>query len=219
MEKVGRKQAKEQGLVKYFTGSVCPRGHISYRYVSTGGCCECCAQRAKDPTNLARLLKWRESNPETSAEAIRVYREKNRFSLREKGMKYYWDNRDICLERSRQYSNKNREKVASRVKQWRENNRESRVASEAKRRARKRMAAGSFDRDDVLGLIEKQDRRCVYCRSDITAGYHVDHVMPLALGGSNDLSNLQVLCPTCNLSKGALHPAEYEIRIGFCKRR
>ena len=30
---------------------------------------------------------------------------------------------------------------------------------------------------------------------------HIDHIVPLAAGGSNELSNLRVLCRACNLSK------------------
>ena len=35
------------------------------------------------------------------------------------------------------------------------------------------------------------------------AGFHIDHVLPVALGGSNDEANLQVSHPACNLAKGA----------------
>lgn len=40
-------------------------------------------------------------------------------------------------------------------------------------------------------------------------GYHVDHIQPLALGGSNDKTNLQLLCPTCNTKKSAKHPIDF----------
>jgi 5-methylcytosine-specific restriction endonuclease McrA len=32
---------------------------------------------------------------------------------------------------------------------------------------------------------------------------HIDHIVPLAKGGKNELDNLQLLCGKCNLKKGA----------------
>ncbi|MCK8788014.1 HNH endonuclease, partial [Roseomonas sp. NAR14] len=44
---------------------------------------------------------------------------------------------------------------------------------------------------------------------------HVDHYVPLALGGSNDRSNLRLLHAACNLSKGARHPIEHGRSLGL----
>ena len=43
--------------------------------------------------------------------------------------------------------------------------------------------------------------------------YHVDHVIPLILGGSNGPENLVIACPRCNLSKGAKMPHEFSERL------
>ena len=47
--------------------------------------------------------------------------------------------------------------------------------------------------------------RCEYCRKpDLvsTYGYHVDHIIPLQHGGTDDLTNLAWACFECNVSKG-----------------
>lgn len=46
---------------------------------------------------------------------------------------------------------------------------------------------------------------CAKCAAHVTqrSGVHVDHVVPLARGGSNGRENLQILCAACNLAKGA----------------
>ena len=56
--------------------------------------------------------------------------------------------------------------------------------------------------------VYARDRgNCAHCGAGITmelkADGHIDHIVPLAAGGSNDLVNLQLLCKTCNLKKGA----------------
>jgi 5-methylcytosine-specific restriction endonuclease McrA len=37
----------------------------------------------------------------------------------------------------------------------------------------------------------------------------------VALGGTNDISNIQLLCPKCNLSKHKKHPQEYAKEHGM----
>lgn len=47
METTKRRDAAIMGLSKYFTGTVCNRGHLSERYVSTGQCVECLSETRK----------------------------------------------------------------------------------------------------------------------------------------------------------------------------
>ncbi len=54
---------------------------------------------------------------------------------------------------------------------------------------------------EVRAYVFQRDRhQCQSCGRQGT-GLQIDHIVPLALGGSNDLSNLQVLCGTCNRRK------------------
>jgi hypothetical protein len=50
-------------------------------------------------------------------------------------------------------------------------------------------------------VFERDNWSCLRCQSvsDLT----VDHIRPRALGGTDDLPNLQTLCRSCNSSKGA----------------
>ena len=62
-------------------------------------------------------------------------------------------------------------------------------------------------------LLEHQRFKCAapHCRKALGARktYHLDHIMPFALGGLHDDSNLQILCAHCNVSKHAKHPDDW----------
>lgn len=49
---------------------------------------------------------------------------------------------------------------------------------------------------------------CALC-GETQAKFHLDHIIPRSRGGSDDASNRQWLCATCNLAKGALTPDEF----------
>jgi 5-methylcytosine-specific restriction endonuclease McrA len=63
---------------------------------------------------------------------------------------------------------------------------------------------GTYSAAEVRGLIVMQHHLCKLCNRHLgITGYHVDHVVSLARGGMNVRSNLQILCPACNLRKGS----------------
>ena len=54
-----------------------------------------------------------------------------------------------------------------------------------------------------LNLFLKRKGSCASCHQKIDAGkaWDIDHILPLALGGTNEPENLQILCRPCHQSK------------------
>lgn len=49
-------------------------------------------------------------------------------------------------------------------------------------------------------LVARDEERCRGCEA--TDDLTIDHLVPASRGGSNALSNLQLLCAPCNFAKG-----------------
>lgn len=65
-------------------------------------------------------------------------------------------------------------------------------------------------RRELIGLRQKQQRgKCYWCGALLDSSYHLDHVIPISRGGTNDPSNLVLACPPCNLSKSDKLPHEW----------
>lgn len=92
------------------------------------------------------------------------------------------------------------------------------VTNTRNRRAKKRGNGGKHTAADIEELYRKQKGKCANCRVALRKKYHVDHVMPICLGGSNGPENLQLLCAPCNQRKSGKDPAEWAQQNGklFC---
>lgn len=135
---------------------------------------------ARDPELYkAKNARWR---VKTSYEWSRLYPDRRRKSDRLR----YKLNPDKFREKNRKFHNSRPE---------------IRYLLNAKRRARKYAAKGSHTINDLKILFNKQKAKCC-CGATLSKGYTVDHKNPLSRGGSNWPRNLQLLCRSCNSSKG-----------------
>lgn len=65
-------------------------------------------------------------------------------------------------------------------------------------------------------LLKRQHYRCPYCKNRITSkSADIDHINPLARGGSDNLANLQATCRRCNRRKSAKSPSLFARQMGY----
>lgn len=95
------------------------------------------------------------------------------------------------------------------TKEWRKANPEKARQQWRLRKARRRGAEGAYTLAELQALAERQRHRCAECKTSIKRKFHVDHIMPLVRGGSNRISNIQLLCAPCNQRKQARHPLDW----------
>lgn len=202
----------------FFTGKSCEKFHVSKRSTKDGRCCECEKERQQgsywshpEKKRIHGQLDHYK-NRDRNLARMQAYANdyKNEIAIR-RG-KHREENRDKLIADSKLWHSENKEHVSL----YRQVNAETYAAHARNRRARKRNAGGYHTHLDVLDILKRQNFRCVECGKSVRKreSRHVDHVMPIALGGSNWPSNLQVLCAPCNLSKNDTDPIVWAKRKG-----
>lgn len=192
------KDARAQGVRRYFTGRPCKHGHVSTRVLPSGNCEEC----------LRIYHDELRQRPDQKARAKAASR------------RSYLRNRDKVLAKSRaraatgynrRYYEANKDKFIANVKAWIKANPQRRAAYRNNRRS----AHGKVSADEIENIRKMQRGKCAVCRVPLKgSGEHIDHITPLARGGENVRSNIQLLCPTCNRRKGAKDPIDFMQHVG-----
>ncbi|WP_299726463.1 hypothetical protein [uncultured Endozoicomonas sp.] len=170
MKTISRAEAKSECLKFYFTGKPCKYGHIVKRYVSTGVCFECKRLRGASDESKQKKKQYNLEN----AEAIKQYQ--------------------------KQYQAENAEAIKQYKKQYRSEKPEVRLKGSAKRRGA--YIASSLD-DSWDELNEFCINEIGLHRNQLTEmtgiEHHVDHIIPIALGGVHAYFNLRVIPASQNV--------------------
>jgi hypothetical protein len=169
-------------------------------------CSKCGETKPLDNFNMARNApdgkqRWcRNCQSDHAKQYAKTHPERNRANAN----RYHHANRDTVLPKLRANYQRNKTARLKATKQWRLENPEKRAASRRRRRARKRATVPQ--RWQVYDIVPFC---CYWCGTNLRAygaTTHVDHVMPISLGGPADPTNEVNTCAACNLNKNAKHP-------------
>lgn len=166
----------------------------SSEFYACGKCKNCSREKSK---------KWRKENKEKISAYNKMYYENNTESALLYASEYRNSNRELLAEKSlaRYHSHEN-VRIFNKI---RNQNRRARLVGNG----------GRLSQNIVDKLFKLQKGKCACCGKSLANGYHLDHILPLYLGGTNDDSNVQLLTPFCNTSKSKKHPVEYMQSKGF----
>jgi len=123
--------------------------------------------------------------------------------------RYREKNYTKCLEMTQAWKDANPIRRKKMQADYLQRNLDKHRINQHNRNARKRKAGGRLSADLADRLLVSQRGLCACCGASLAAGYDLDHIMPIRLGGANVDSNIRLLTPRCNRRKGGKHPNDY----------
>ena len=109
----------------------------------------------------------------------------------------------------------NPEKANARSSAWKKANPEAMRILRQNYKAKKRANGGILSKGLSAKLFKLQHGKCACCGLPLGGNFHLDHILPIYLGGVNEDSNIQLLRSTCNQQKSAKHPIDFMQSRGF----
>jgi 5-methylcytosine-specific restriction endonuclease McrA len=164
--------------------------------------------------DLALSREWKKNNKDRDRETKAAWAVRNKEKI-----KGYRSTPESLIKRrawASAWAAANPEKRKELLRRFNENNPEASRIYKQNRYARKKYNGGKLSTDLPIRLLELQHNKCVVCKKDFKkTGYQLDHIIPLARGGKNIDSNIQLLCPKCNLKKHAKDPIQFMREMGY----
>lgn len=179
------------------------------------------AKRAADRASRPSATdEQRAAKKAAQAASVAAYKKawaaENAERLKSQRHEKYLANRTANIAKAVAWARANKDKRTAILARCAEKHPEHRRTSKVNRRTRERAAPGDrLTPADVATLLKSQRGKCATCRCGIAAGYEIDHIEPISRGGTNHRLNFQLLCRTCNRTKGAKDPIAFMQQRGF----
>lgn len=154
-------------------------------------------------------------NPKKYIALSKVYQIENKSKVYSAHAEWRSKNPEKCKAYQAAYRAENIDVIKAKSAAWAKANPEYTRIRNQNRRARKLENGGVLSKGLAEKLFKLQKGRCTCCGLPLGDNYHLDHVVPLVLGGSNTDDNMQLLRQRCNHQKHAKHPVDFMQERGF----
>jgi 5-methylcytosine-specific restriction endonuclease McrA len=118
---------------------------------------------------------------------------------------------------ARAWKKANPDKVAEYSRRYSLKNPGHHIPARHLRRARKKsVKCERIKKGLIERLLLQQRGLCPYCSIElVSTKKHLDHIIPLARGGSHTELNFQITCQPCNQRKYTKHPLDFAAEMGI----
>lgn len=179
--------------------------------------------RGQTPERRAYMKAYCESRPKRDRRAYKAaydashkdenaaYRAATKEHKKASAAEHYRANREIRLAQVKEYTLANYAKVMAYHARYARENREKVNAwgatAKARRRARLSGNGGSHTLAERLDKFDRLGNVCFYCLEG--GKMSIDHDIPIARGGTDNIDNILPACPSCNRRKSKRTSSEY----------
>jgi 5-methylcytosine-specific restriction endonuclease McrA len=159
---------------------------------------------------IADTAEWQKRNREKVRASHAKYRERLGHAVNARIKEWRQSNPDKAKAIRRRYSEKHADVETKAKAAWKAANK-PRIAEYTRRRVTLKRGGEAESVAQFYEFVRGAAViRCYWCKRRVPKEErHIDHVIPLAKGGSHTAANLCCSCATCNLSKGAKMPEEF----------
>ena len=163
--------------------------------------------------------QWYKNNKNEILNKQKEYYENNREEKLNYQKQHYEKYKDKIINYQRQYYKENKNTISKRSKRYRQENPHIAFNIHNKRRLREESQGNGITKEQWLEMMEFFDFRCAYSGEYLggTINEHrtIDHIIPLALNGVNEIWNLVPMSRSLNSSKNIKDMLEWYIEQPF----
>lgn len=162
-----------------------------------------------------KVRAWAHANADLVKENAKRKRERPEYNARMRDYlkQYRIENKRRLSEYFRNFYIKHKPKRDAYTKEYNRRKPESKRAAYHRRKSS--FSDGTVTAKFIRFLLSAQKGCCASCKKRMRLKFHVDHIEALSKGGKNTSTNIQLLCPRCNIFKSAKDPVIFMQSMGY----